>query len=346
MTYDFICLGETTCDVFIKPHEAQVLDSHKKLKLHLPYEEMLCFSFGDKIEVEDVSYSLGGTACNVAEGLSKLGIKTGLMSFRGNDDFGKLIQKMLEKTSLKIEKLIIDKKIHSTYSFILRYKNDRTILVYRGQFDYQKLELKKIKNTNWLYLSSLGTGYEKEAIALAAEKNIKIAINPGKKQLQEKKKDFLLLLKLAEVVIINKEEAEILLSSRFPLQIKELYYRLADFGMKNCIITDGANGAYARDLEKNIWHIPAMRTEVLETTGAGDAFASGFLTRLLHCQGTLRPARNDNKYEYTTNDIKEALQWGIISSTKVIEKVGAQTGLLTKAELEKLIKKAPKVQKL
>lgn len=338
MNYDFICIGDTTYDIFIKPHEAQVLESHKKLKLQLSHEEMLCFSYGDKIEVENVEYSLGGTACNVGGGLSKLGVKTGLVSFRGADEFGRLIQKMLDKTSIKIEKFIIDKKIHSTYSFILRHKNDRTILVYRDKFDYKKLELGKINNTKWLYLSSLGYGYEKEAIGLASEKNIMIAINPGKAQLQEKKKDFLLLLKLAEVVIINKEEAEILVSSRFPLRIKDIYYRLVDFGIKNCVITDGANGAYARDDKKNIWHIPAMQAKILETTGAGDAFASGFLFGYT--------SRITNNGEYTASDIKQALQYGIVNSSKVIEKVGAQTGLLTKAELGRLIKKAPEVYKI
>lgn len=338
MNYDFICIGDTTLDIFIKPHEAKILDLHKKLRLNVSKEKMLCFLFGDKIEVENVAYSLGGTACNVAEGLAKLGFKTGLVSFRGADDFGKSIDQLLTKTKIKIEKFIVSQKIHSTYSFILRFQNDRTILVYRDNFDYQKLNLQKIKNTRWLYLSSLGYGYEKEAIGLASQKNIKIALNPGKFQLSEKKKDFLLLLKLSEVVIINKEEAQTLLDARFPLQIKEIYYRLTDFGMKLCVITDGKNGAYARDSEKNIWHIPAMRCKAEETTGAGDAFASGFL-----CGYTNEIANNG---ESQTNNIKKALQYGIVNSAKAIEKVGAQTGLLTKTELEKLVKDAPKIHKL
>ena len=226
--YDLITVGDSTYDIFIKPHKAEVLRSTKSVSLRVPYEKLLCFAYGDKIEVENVQYSLGGTACNVAVGAARLGLKTGLMSFCGADAMGEKIKSLIEKENIDLVNFITDKKIHSTYSFVLSYRNDRTILVYRDKFDYTKMKVRKVKNTKWLYLSSLGSGYEKDAISLAAEKNIKIAINPGKKQLEEKKKDFMLLLKLAEVVFLNKEEVEMLLGARFPLTIEEIYYKISN----------------------------------------------------------------------------------------------------------------------
>ena len=317
MKYDIICVGDTTYDIFIRPHEAQTIESAKKANLHVLSEKMLCFSYGDKIDVEEVIYSLGGTACNVAAGVKKLGLHAGLMSFCGDDDMGLKIKQLVEDQGIELVNFITDHKIHSTYSFILRYKGDRTILVYRDHFDYTKLKLNKIKNTKWLYLSSLGEGYEKEAVSLASEKNIKIAMNPGKQQLEKKTKEFLLLLKLSEIVIINKEEAEILIDARFPMQIKEIFYKLAEFGAKNVIVTDGTNGAYAK-IEREIIHIPAIGAKTIEATGAGDAFGAGFMASYI-----------------IEGDIKKALIWGVINGGKVTEIVGAQNGILDKAMMEK-----------
>lgn len=321
MKYDLICVGDTTYDIFIRPHEAQTIDSAKKINLHIPYEKMLCFSYGDKIDVEEVVYSLGGTACNVAAGVKKLGLRAGLMSFCGADDMGAKIKQLVENQGIELVNFITDPKIHSTYSFILRYKGDRTILVYRDHFDYAKLKLSKIKNTKWLYLSSLGEGYEKDAVTLASEKNIKIAMNPGKMQLEKKTREFLLLLKLSEIVIINKEEAEILIDARYPMQMKEIFYKIAEFGAKNMIITDGTNGAYAK-IDHEIVHVPAIGAKTIEATGAGDAFGAGFMASYI-----------------ADGDVKKALVWGVIDGGKVTESVGAQNGILDKNEMEAFYKK-------
>lgn len=308
--YDLITVGDSTYDIFIKPHEAEILRSTKSVSLRVPYEKLLCFAYGDKIEVENVQYSLGGTACNVAVGAARLGLKTGLMSFCGADEMGEKIKSLIEKENIDLVNFITDKKIHSTYSFILRYRNDRTILVYRDKFDYTKMKVGKVKNTKWLYLSSLGSGYEKDAISLAAEKNIKIAINPGKKQLEEKKKEFMLLLKLAKIVFLNKEEAEMLLGARFPLTIEEIYYKISGLGIKKAIVTDGANGAYAK-VDKKIIYQPAKSAKVVETTGAGDAFASGFLAIYIK-----------------EGDVKKSLLQGVKNGASVVEQIGAQAGLI------------------
>jgi len=314
---ELLCIGDSTLDFFIKPHEGEILRSNKNSHRDLVYEKLLCFSYGDKIEVENVTISLGGTACNVAVGTKKLGIESALMSFCGNDDFGQKIKRIIEQKGIDLVNFVTDRTIHSTYSFILRYKNDRTILVYRDNFDYAKLALHKIKNTKWLYLSSLGDGYEVKLISLASEKNIRLVLNPGKKQLNDRKRDFMRLLKFCEVLILNKEEAEILVNARFPLQIKELYYKLSDFGIKNIVITDGKNGAYARGNDRKIIYEKAISVDTVESTGAGDAFSSGFLASFIK-----------------ENDIKKALRFGIINGGKSTEKVGAQNGLLTQVQLD------------
>ncbi len=313
---DLICVGDSTYDIFIRPHEAEVLKSGRSVSHNIPYEKLLCFSYGDKIAVESVDYSLGGTACNVAAGVAKLGLDTGLCSFCGNDEMGEKIKTLIETENIRLVNFVTDKKIHSTYSFVIRYKNDRTILVYRDEFDYKKLKVSKLKRSKWLYLSSLGKGYEKEAISLAAEKNIKIALNPGKLQLEEKKKDFLLLLKMAEILILNKEEAEHLLGARFPLEMKEIFYKVAEYGIKNLVVTDGVLGAYSK-IDGRIIHQRAIKAKTVEVTGAGDAFSAGFLASYI---------KDEN--------LAKALKWGVINGGLVTEEIGAQNGILTRSRIE------------
>ena len=315
--FDLIAIGDSTYDIFIKPHEAEILRSSGKVSLRIPYEKLLCFAHGDKIEVENVSYSLGGSACNVASGIARLGLRSGLCSFCGDDEVGEKIRKMIGEEKIELVSFVTDKKIHSTYSFIIRHKGDRTILVYRDKFDYKKIKIKNIKKTKWIYLSSLGRGYEKDVIKLVAEKNILMAINPGKNQLKKKSSDFLLLLKMAEIVFVNKQEAELFLGARFPLQINEIYRRIAEYGVKNFVITDGLKGSYVK-VGKEIVHQVAYKSNILEVTGAGDAFASGFLGSYI---------RDFN--------LKKGLLWGAVNGSKVVEKIGAQNGILNIGDMKK-----------
>lgn len=317
---DVLCVGDVIYDMFLKPHEAEMLESCKKSRTRVACEPMLCFGYGEKITVEELNYSLGGSAANVAVGLRKLGMDTGIVSFIGRDYAGDKIKEKLESDGVSIDQLMIDDRIETSFSTILRHKLERTILIYRDKFDYSRLKLPKTKKAKWLYISHMGKGYEeiyKKATALASEKNVKIVLNPGKVQLKEKHKYFLSLLKLTEVLILNKEEAEFLVNSRFPLETKELYYKLSDFGVKNVVVTNGKKGAYARGEDKKIYHEKAISVETVEKTGAGDAFSAGFLASYM-----------DN------GDLSRALKWGIINGAKVTEKIGAQYGILTKSEIE------------
>ena len=89
-------------------------------------------------------------------------------------------------------------------------------------------------------------------------------------------------------------------------------------GAKNVVITDGENGAYVESEKNEAYHLGIIKTEIVEKTGAGDAFSAGFLAAIIYGLG-----------------IPEAMTWGTINSASVIGKIGSQEGLLTKLEMEK-----------
>ena len=82
-------------------------------------------------------------------------------------------------------------------------------------------------------------------------------------------------------------------------------------GSKQVVITDGPAGAYSHDGGK-YWYMPTMEAPVVERTGAGDAFGSGFMGAML-----------------TGKPVEECLKWGACNSASVLGYVGPQAGLLT-----------------
>lgn len=322
--YDIVTIGDVVSDLFIKPKELAVMCPAGRLKEKTCFEPVLCLRYGDKIPIEDIHYDIGGSAANVAVGLARQGFKVGLMTRVGKDTEGEEIFSKLQKSGVSTRFVIKMKEIKTNFSVIFSYKGERTILVYRGLSDYSLLKPPPNLKTKWFFVGPLGKGYEKlynQIASLVATKNIKLALNPGTIQITEGRLKE--ILRVTEILFVNKEEAEKILKIRLPAQAKELLSGLFKMGPEIVFITDGSEGAYSFD-GKEYLKIGAFKAKREEVTGAGDAFSSGVLGALI-----------------LGKDIRQALSWGIVNSAKVIEKIGAQKGLLSIPQIEKNLKKAP-----
>lgn len=323
--YDIITIGDLVNDIFIKPHQAHFHDAHIGLD-----KDRLWLRHGDKISVDEVYRDVGGGAANVAVGLSHLGLNTSVIGVLGNDRGAEIIKERLEKESIGYQKTKTYKG-DTSFSVIIVFKGERTIFVYRGFKDYSKITIPKTISTKWIYLGPVAKEFAinySTLISLASEKNIKLAINPGHRQIEEGKDSLLRLLRVSSLLILNRREAIDLTRSSDYIEAKKLLIVLASYGPKIVVVTDGQNGAYVTDHNKYL-HVPKCKAEVLDPTGAGDAFSSGFLASYIKDQ-----------------EIEKALSWGIVNSAQVIEKYGAQTNLPKLSKLEKLVSFAPKLYKL
>jgi sugar/nucleoside kinase (ribokinase family) len=178
-----------------------------------------------------------------------------------------------------------------------------------------------------MHICELGDGYEDlytEAIAYG-KKGTRISVNPGSIQIKERKPELFDLLAVSEVLFVNLVEAR-LIAGKGDDSIRGLMSSLKALGPKYVVITDGARGAYASD-GKQLDVVPAFPATIMEATGAGDAFASGFLGALL----------NEETH-------REALRWGSVNSASVIEHVGPTKGLLSHTEILKRLKAHPSFQ--
>lgn len=325
--FDIITIGDGTNDIFLRPHDASLMDAPSCPKGGVCQKHLICWNYGEKIAIDKVFNDVGGSACNVAVGLSKLGCKSAMISVLGNDSAGEKVAARLVQEGVDATHIKTSTKIQTSFSVIINYKTDRTILVYHGLDDYSKLPIPKKVNSAWVYVSPLGNNYQsvyKKLITQASEKNLNIALNPGSHQIKDQDPIFKSLLRVTKILFVNKEEAEELVNLNTNQNLeKVLLEGLKKMGPELIIMTDGPRGAYLCD-GKNYLKIKAINSEVVDSTGAGDAFSSGFLANYIKSQ-----------------DIYESLRWGIVNSTFVIEKIGGQTGLLSETKIKKNLKFAP-----
>src|SRR3990172_8447 len=118
---DVLCVGNATVDVFIMLHKLQKFSYDK-------FANQISFPLGEKIPLDEYKLSLGGNACNVSVGLSRLGFSTGLAAQIGDDEFSDRIVKNLEQEN--VDQRFIKKHNEETphFNIILSYEGERTIL--------------------------------------------------------------------------------------------------------------------------------------------------------------------------------------------------------------------------
>lgn len=322
--YELIAIGDTVIDAFIKLKEAKIIGKQGDATYDI------CLPFAEKVPFEN-AYILPavGNAANAAVSASRLGIKTAFITNIGNDQHGKDCLASLQKDGVSDEFVRINEGRETNYHYVLWYGAERTILIKHQDFDYT---LPDIGEPKWIYFSSVNENafpfHNTVADYVAAHPNIKLAFQPGKFEIKLGTEKLAKLYQNCEVFFCNVEEAKKVLGSESS-EIKELLTGLRALGPNIVVITDGPNGAYTFDgttfLSMPIYPDP---TEPYERTGAGDAFASTFTSALA-----------------LGLDIGTALTWGPINSMSVVQKVGAQGGLLTREQLEKLVKEAPESYK-
>lgn len=320
---DFVAIGDTVVDAFIRLREAHVENGH-----HVDAKAReLCMNFGTKIPYEfvQVVYAVGNSA-NASVAASRLGLKSALISNLGNDDDGEKCMQSLTGDGVDTRYMKIHEGMKTNYHYVLWFGDERTILIKHEDFPYT-LPLETL-GPRWLYLSSLNEQslpfHHEIARYLAEHPETKLAFQPGTFQIKLGVGTLKDLYAHTEVFFCNVEEARMILKTNEP-EPKNLAKMMTTLGPKIAVITDGPNGAYVYD-GTDAWYMPIYPDPKppYDRTGAGDSFASTFVSALA-----------------LGKTPSEAIAWAPINSMSVVQKVGAQEGLLTREALEKYLAEAP-----
>ncbi|MDQ5922296.1 MAG: ribokinase [Patescibacteria group bacterium] len=313
---DFLAIGDTVVDAFIR-----LKDAHVHCRLDTDSCE-LCVRFGDKVPYESVDViNAVGNAANAAVSASRLGLNSALVTNIGDDKEGQDCLESLKNDGVITDFVKVNKGIKTNYHYVLLYEVDRTILIKHEKYEYK---LEDIGEPKWLYFSSVAESaypfHDEVADYLDKHPNIKLAFQPGKNEIKLGKEKMARLYKRADIFFCNVEEAEVILGKETK-DVLELSKGITELGPKIVSISDGPNGAYLY-VDNELWHLPIFPdiAPPVDRTGAGDAFASTFVSGLAL---GLSPI--------------EAFTWGPINSMSVVQRIGAQEGLLSRATLEKYL---------
>ena len=317
--FDLISIGDTTEDIFMElSEETKIIKDKKGI-------EYLGLVYAEKITTHKLTDVLAvGNSANVAVGSSRLGLKTALYTVLGKDDAGEEMANVLVREGVAKDYIVFDKERRSNLSVVLNYKAERTILVYHEKRAY---DLPKLAPASWVYFSSLGKGHDKlhsQIPAYVKKHKVSLGFNPGSHQLHEGLKKLLPILKVTTVLFVNREEGQALVGKE--PNVKKLMQKLHEKGPKIVVITDGPKGSYASD-GTNMYSLKIFPAPLVERTGAGDSFSTGFIGALFHGK-----------------EISEAMKWGTINSASVIQKIGAREGLLKKKDMTSTLKSNPSFQ--
>ncbi len=320
--FDIITIGTIVREVFIQaPAFKTVTNSGLIKKIGIDAPEAGCFALGSKLSIERPIFAGGGGAHNTAITFARQGFKTGIAGVLGDDVAGREILSSLksENISAFIE---IDKKLGTGYSVTLVFPDgERAIFTYRaGGSDIREKNITFPKmRADWAYISTgdIPISAMKEIVSKFKKSGTRVAINPSASYLKLKKADIEQLFGMVGVVILNRDEASIL--TGIPRRDEKKIFKEFDHIVDGiAVMTDGKNGVSASDGEYIYRAGIFQEKKVVDRTGAGDAFASGFIAGLIR-----------------KNDIGYALRVGSANATSVIEHFGATEGALTARDIEK-----------
>lgn len=321
---DVLSVGDVVTDAFIK-----LLDNQAHIEKEKDGSVELAIPFGMKIPYHHAEVLEGvGNAANASVSFSRLGLKSGLVSNVGEDDWGRDIIRALQKQKVDTRFVHINDDKKSNYHYVLWYKDERTILIKHEEYDYRWPRFRATDIPKWVYFSSISKNamdyHDDISEWLEDNPEVKLAFQPGTFQMEAGVERLKHLYQRTEVLALNREEA-VLVSGGNHEDIHDLFNRLHSYGPKTVLISDGPHGAYASD-GQNRYKMPNYPDPgpPVERTGAGDAFTSTFVAALI--KGAT---------------LEAALLWAPINPMNVVQHVGAQEGLLTTEEIDRLVRKAP-----
>jgi len=277
-------------------------------------EYVEAFKLGAKLNVEQVVFATGGGATNAAVTFARQGIESSFVGRLGKDVAADAVLQELDTEHVDTTHVIRDTTLGTQYSTVLlTEQGERTILIYRGAAhdhhlaDYESLDL---SGFDWLYISSFAGAFEALSgiFERAKSTGVKIAFNPGQAEL-EKPEQLRGLLEDVDLILLNKDEAALVVEGG---SSEELARHLLNYAPV-AVVSDGANGVVATDGTTIVSAGTYDDVPVIDRTGAGDAFGSGFLAAFAQ-----------------SKSLKDSVVFASANSTSVVGQVGAKAGILHK----------------
>ncbi len=298
--YEVISVGSSLVDIFIHSSLFSVEQAQKGV--------LLCQRYGEKLEVDGFNLHTGGGGSNTAVGFARHGFRVGIISELGQDIFAQVVIDEFHRERVATNLLIKEKMEHTGGSVILvDDRGGRTAMVNRGassMLDAKDIAAGPVERADWVHLSTIdGRLAALEKIFRLRSKIKRMSWNPGTRELSLLRQSQISFINWpVEIFVVNREEW-LSLGAMATLILRQTPI---------VIITNGSQiGGIIT--QKQAYTFQPTKVKSVDDTGAGDAFAVGFVASYMKHQS-----------------IDLAVQEALANSTSVIQHFGAKTGLLTR----------------
>jgi sugar/nucleoside kinase (ribokinase family) len=334
--FDVITIGTATYDVFLQSGDF-ILRKDGNFKTG----RAICLPAGSKIEVPEIAFTTGGGATNTAVTFARQGLKTACVAKIGNDITGKEITLQLAEAGVDTRFIKKSMEFPTAYAtLIMSALGERTVLVHRGAGEHlaQRDIPWNLLNTEWFYVvpgNALKTA--EKALRFAKSRGIRVALNPSKPMLVKGGKYFQKILQYVDVLLLNREEGSLVTGIPYG-KPEKIFKKIDEWVACLAVLTDGHQGVMVSDGSRIYKAGVYKEKKIASTTGAGDAFGSGFVAGLIQALKK-RPPRVGLRGErgqvcdlYPREAVEHAIRMGSANATSVVEHVGAKEGILFKRD--------------
>lgn len=312
---DIVVMGSNTVDVYVST-DADLIRIQYPHHQRNESQTILGYPLGRKILAEEFRTSIGGSGINAATAFNRCGLQTTYLGCLGDDMYGAQVYEHLSHEGIALRGGTGEK---NGFGIILESQApDRTILSFKGCNNDLTLEDVEVEtlDTKWFYSSTvMGDTYEtlKELLPALREKGTKTALNTSA-YLAEKGMDELRdVLSNTDMLIVNKHEAHLLTDkSDVENQLEILQGIVHDI----VAITDGAKGVHVAR-EDTVLRGEPGDVDLVDTTGAGDAFTAGLLTGVIQDES-----------------LETAVLYGLLQSENVVQSENTTEALASLSALQ------------
>ncbi|RNA67890.1 aminoimidazole riboside kinase [Alteribacter keqinensis] len=291
---------------------------------------------------ETFQKSPGGAPANVAVGAARLGAKSTFLGKVGDDVLGRFLEETLKGYNVNTDHLSFSQDVRTGVVFVtLGEGGERSFEFYIDPSADRFLKEDEIDSSlfdehNLVHFGSISLISEPsrsatiKAVDLAREKEAIVSYDPnlrlGLWEDEETAREAIIsMLDKADVVKISEEELEFITGES---DIDEGVKALSQYEIPLVLVTLGGEGSYVFTCGEKL-HVPAMKVDAVDTTGAGDAFVSGMLYQL---HNSAKPIR-----ELTAEEVAEMAGFASVSGGLAASTKGAMTALPTLDKVKEIL---------
>lgn len=304
---DVICVGAAIVDIPLQPVNRDMFEI-------------------ESFPLQQISMTIGGDAINEATIMSRLGHKIGLMSMVGKDAVGNFIVEHCQKNGIDYSGIRMKEGIDTSINVgLVTADGERTFVTNRNgslwKMTIDDVDIERLSEARLLSLASIFNNPLLDCKALvkifkeAKKNNMIICADMIKARLGETLEDIREALGYLDYFFPNYEEACMMTGET---ELEKVADKFLECGIQNVVIKTGKKGCYIKNQKGEILEVPAMQgIRAIDTIGAGDNFASGFITAILEGKS-----------------LKECAEFGNVTASISVQSVGATTGVQSREQVD------------